>query len=639
MIRFNNGGILVQSLDELPKLDHANEVFCDFETTSGHPKVKAFRPYHGHRIAGICITADDVKDAWYVPIRCSHTQWNLPLEPTLAWLREVIGTCNDWINHEIKFDAHFGRQDGITFNGRLIDTLTLAKIIQSDRFTYSLDALSFEWLEHDITPLEKRLKAYLKSCHSQDYGDVPGDIIGEYGCQDVLTTRDLYRYCQRRRQEQTLSVWNTEIKLTPVLFDMEVAGMRVDPSQLMKKQFMTLYEMSKLEETLHKITGVPIRPHTNEDCYDVLCTHFGLPVLGRTDTDDPSFDKDTLTSYLAHPLVRDDPKLTDIVTKIQHYRKLHTLNSLFLEVYLNEHVDGLMHPSYNQVIRTGRMSCRRPNAQQLSLEAKALVLPYAGYDIVNYDYSQIEFRLIVHYIQDAAAIAAYAADPDTDFHQWVADMCGIARKPAKSVNFAIAFGGGKKKIVSMLASNMELVGNMVTQVDDLIASGKIQDSQRQEVFAFLCQQRGEQVYRQYHDTLPSLRRTSKRASTNLELRGFVFNAYGRQRHLPVKASYRAFNTVMQSCAADVMKERTVMIAPRYNSWTREHGIILTASVHDATLTNTPHELAQDTRVLRTFAEMLEDTAVKFRVPMRTSCGRSSKNWADAEAKANAVKFR
>jgi len=159
------------------------------------------------------------------------------------------------------------------------------------------------------------------------------------------------------------------------------------------------------------------------------------------------------------------------------------------------------------------------------------------------------------------------------------------------------------------------------------------------VFALLCNQRGEQVYKQYHDTLPTLRPTSNRAARNLELRSYVFNAYGRQRHLPLKASYRAFNTIIQSCAADVMKERTVAVAPRYNSWTREQGIVLTASVHDETLTNTPHEAAQEVRILRVFAEMLEDTSIKFRVPMRTSCGRSSKNWAHAGAKESAVKFR
>lgn len=639
MIKFNNGGILVQSLEELPRLQSAKELFCDFETRSGDPKQKAFRPYHGHRIAGVCITADDAPSAWYVPIRCNHEKWNLPLEPTLAWLRDVIGTCSDWVNHEVKFDAHFAAVDGIGFNGRLVDTVTLSKVVNSDRFEYGLDTLSREWLEQDISAVDNRVQAYLKGCRSQDYGDVPGDIIGEYGCQDALTTRMLYRYLQRRRHDQTAGVWETEIKLTPVLFDMERAGMRVDLGELQQRQLLTLYEMSMLEEKLHKQTGVAIRPHTNDDCYDVLCTKYGLPVLGFTDSNEPSFDKDVLTSYLAHPLVQRDETLTQIVNDIKRYRKLHTLNSLFLEVYIDEQVDGLMHPSYNQTIRTGRMSCRRPNAQQLSKDAKMLVHPYDGYCLIGYDYSQIEFRLIVHYIEALDAIAAYAKDPDTDFHQWVADMCGIPRRPAKNVNFAMGYGGGKKRIVSMLAANMELVGNLSAEVDMLVASGKISDSQRQLAFQLLCNQRGEEVYNQYHAALPTLRPTSARAARNLELRGYVFNAYGRHRHLPMKAAFRAFNSIMQSCAADAMKERTVAIAPRYNSWTRDNGIILTASVHDETLTNTPKDVSSDVTKLRTFAEMLEDTAVKFKVPMRVSCGRSSNNWAEASSDAGKVVFR
>ena len=639
MIEFNNGGRLVQALDELPRLQHAHDLFLDFETRSGNPKEKALRPYHGHRIAGICITADDVQGAWYVPIRCNYPRWNLPLEPTLEWLRDVVKTCENWVNHNIKFDAHFARQDDVHFYGKLIDTLTLSKIIESDRFEYGLDKLALDWLEEDITPYEKRLEAHLVGCRSQDYGDVPGDIIGEYGCQDVLTTRKLYRNILRRRDDQTAGVWNTETLLTPVLYDMEVEGLRVDPQELMITQFKTLAEMLQLEEELHTVTGIAIRPHTNDDCYEVLCNKYGLPVLGFTDTSDPSFDKDALTSYLAHPVVRASEELTGIVNKIRRYRTRHTLNSLFLEVFLRENVDGLMHPDYNQCVRTGRLSCHKPNSQQNSKEAKALIHPAPGCDLVGYDYSQIEFRLIVHFIQDLKAIAAYADNPDIDFHQWVANMCGIPRRPAKNVNFAMGFGGGKKRIVSMLAANMELVGNLADKVDELVKQGTITEGQRQLTFQALCARRGEQVYAQYHEALPSLKSTSLRAARALELRGYVFNAYGRRRHLPAKAAFRAFNSVIQSSAADAMKERTVAIAPRYNEWTRQLGIRLCASVHDETLMNWPKETSGDVALIRRMAEQLEDTAVKFRVPMRASCGRSSNNWAECSSDAGKVVFR
>ena len=638
MITFDNGGRLVENLNELPNLQNAKRLYLDVETTSFDRKVPAFQPYHGHRIAGICVTADDHPGAWYLPIRCHHEKWNLPLQPVLDWTRDVINTCDEWVNHGIKYDAHFLRQDNIDFNCRLVDTNTLAKIVNSDRFGFELDVLSKEWLHEDISPLENRLKAYLASCKSKDYGDVPGDIIGEYGCQDVLTNRKLDKYLRKNRHEQTAGVWETEILLTPVLFDMEVTGLRVDPQELMKKQYLVLYEMSKLEEELHQLTGIAVRPHTNPDCYEVLCTKYGLPVLGYTDKGEPSFDKFALISYLSHPVVQASVELTAIVKKIQRYRKLHTLNGFFIAPYREHEINGLMHPDYNQIIRTGRLSCRRPNAQQLSPEAKELVHPEPGHVFIRWDYSQIEFRLIVHYIKDAAAIAAYQENPNTDFHQWVADMCGIPRKPAKNVNFCIGYGGGKAKVISMLASNMELVGNLAGKVDVLIKENKIHESQRQQVFELLCARRGEQVYHQYHGMLPGLKSTTARAARNLQLRGFVFNAYGRHRHLPLKAAYRAFNTVNQSTAADIIKERTVALAPRYNQEIRKLGIKFNASVHDETLANVPIEVANNLPVLKRLTEMFEDTAVKFRVPIKMSCGKSELNWAIASSDDGDVTF-
>jgi len=626
VLQFPNGGRLIQNLSELPNLKNAKALYLDTETTSFDSNEPAFKPYHGHRICGIAATADDVPGAWYVPIRCTHEKWNLPLDPVLDWAEEQINSCYEWVNHNVKFDAHFAKQDGIIFNCRLVDTNTLSKIINSDRFGYELNTLSREWLEEDTSKSEDRLKAYLAGCKSKNYGDVPGDIIGEYACQDVLTNRKLHRYILRRRHEQTETVWETEILLTPVLFDMEVIGLHVDRLELQQKQLVTLYRLSQLEEELHKLTGYAIRPHTNADCYEVLCNKYGLPILGRTEKLEPSFDKAALISYLAHPLVQESELLTTIVNKVQAYRKLHTLNSLFLTTYLEHEVNGVMHPDYNQIVRTGRMSCRRPNSQQLSEEAKELVHPPEGQEIISWDFSQIEFRIIVHYIKDKNAIVAYNENPDTDFHNWVAEMCGIPRDPAKNVNFAIAFGGGKKKVVSMLALNMELVGGLLNKVEELVAAGKVREDQRLKVFEMLCYKRGENVYQEYHSTLPGLRIATRAASNNLLSRGYVFNAYGRHRHLPEQASYRAFNTIVQSTAADVIKERTVALAPRYNKFMRDLGINFFASVHDETAQYNPIGLSKDVTTLKKIKDEIENVAFKFRVPMRTSCGVSDKNW-------------
>lgn len=636
MLNFENGGRLVQELSELPNLKNAKSLFLDTETTSFNPKEKALKPYHGHRICGIGVTADEVKGAWYVPVRCHHDQWNLPVENVMKWVEDTVNSCTDWVNHNVKFDAHFLHQEGIEFECRLVDTNTLAKIIHSDRYSHALDILAADWLEQDISPYDNRLQAYLTGCKSKDYGDVPGDIIGEYGCQDVLTNRDLYNYMLRRRHEQTAGVWETEILLTPVLYDMEITGLGVDKVELAQREFVALHTLVMLEEELHKTTGIAIRPHTNADCFEVLCNQYGLPVLGRTDKNEPSFDKATLIQYLAHPVVRANETLCKIVEQIRAYRKLHTLNNFFLKPYQEHEVDGIMHPDYNQIVRTGRMSCRRPNSQQLSSQAKALIHPPAGYEMLSWDYDQIEFRIIVHYIKDVKAIAAYAENPDVDFHQWVADMCQIDRKPAKNINFAIAFGGGKAKVVSMLALDMSLVSHLAEKCEELCLNGTIKESQKDHVFQLLSNRRGEEVYREYHDTLPGIRRVTKQAANNVKSRGYVFNAYGRQRHLPERAAYRAFNTIVQSGAADVIKERTVAMAPRYNKYVRDLGIKFFASVHDETAMYAPIGLSQDMTVLKNLKATLEDTNFKFRVPLRISCGASTENWSIASGKAGAI---
>ena len=106
--------------------------------------------------------------------------------------------------------------------------------------------------------------------------------------------------------------------------------------------------------------------------------------------------------------MKDDPGRTALIKVMQYYRKRNTLLTFFVRPYQEHQVNGLMHPDYNQAVRSGRMSCKRPNAQQLNKEAKEFVLPGEGRAFLSCDYSQVEFRLIVHYTRTIDAINAYA---------------------------------------------------------------------------------------------------------------------------------------------------------------------------------------------------------------------------------------
>lgn len=614
MIDFSNGGRLVESRAELPDFRNVERLYLDFETTSGDPKLKSLNPWHNCKILGIAITVDDEPHAWYVPIR--HQAQNVEYTATRMWLIDILATAKKWINHNIKYDAHCCALEGVSFKCELVDTLTLAKIIDSDRLTkggYSLTALSNAMLDEDNTVYERRIKEYLRVAKSKDYGDVPADIMAVYACEDVLTTRRLFKYLDRSCPDQCRKVWNTEIDLTSVLFDIERHGMRIDRAELKQTELRTLHQMLTIEEKLHVLTGTIIRPHTNTDCYELLCGKYGLPVLGWTEKHEPSFDKAALTSYLQHPLATEEVKA--IVELIRKYRKVHTLHGMFIMPYQKLAVNGYVHSFYNQSVRTGRMSARNPNPQQLSSAAKALIHPDPNHWLMSWDYSQIEFRFMVHYMKNKAAIEAYCNDPDTDFHVWVAEMCGVPRRPAKNINFAMGFGAGREKVLTMLQLDADLMNLTMKEARGNAAQ-----------FNQLNQARARGVYQKYHNALPELRLTSHRASMSAVARGYVFNAYGRRRHLPHFAAFRGFNSVIQGSAADLMKEAVVRTSPRFNPIIRSAGVSQVAVVHDELLLDVPEP--DNPALLVELTTTMEQPSIDLRVPIRVVAGQSDQNWAD-----------
>jgi DNA polymerase I-like protein with 3'-5' exonuclease and polymerase domains len=641
---------LVTCPEELPPSAMAARLYLDFETRSGDRKRPADNPWAGDRISGAAVTWDDHPHAYYVPVRhnAPNDRWNLPVETFRAWLRDTVRTATWWGNHNVKFDAHFADADGATFTGEIADSLNMSKLVDSDRGYgrggYGLDSLSSDWLGEMIDVHDQAVQAYLQSAGSKDYADVPADVMGSYACQDVLTNRGLFAHlhserdaCARQSPRFPL-IWEVERKLTPVLWDMERRGLRVDPLELKKRQLVLYTELSILEEEIHKLTGYPAQPSKTADCYEILVNRFGLPVLSWTDEEydssgkvkkeaRPSFDKDALKQYALHPDVVSDERRSQVVGLMQRYKKRHTMLTFFVEPFLRRQVDGRLHPVYNQLVRTGRMSAKAPNSQQQTPESKELILPDSDDDeFLSCDASQIEFRLIAHYSRDRSVLDAYERDPDTDFHRWVADMCGTGRDPAKTINFCMGYGGGKKKVLAQLASNMEVVASMAEKAEQLVQEGKISPLQKRYAFEALCGARAEDVYRTYHATLPGLKRVTNQAALTCKTTGYVFNEYGRIRRMPAKASWRAFNSMTQGLAMDIMKAGMVATAPRFCQYTRDLGIDLRINVHDEDAFHGRRETLSRPDVQATVVRTLERALVPLRVPMRFEAKLTRGRW-------------
>lgn len=630
MIRTDDGRIL-EAVSELPEPRVSACVYLDVETTSGDRKVKALHPYLGHRICGVAAAIDD-GPAVYAPIRHRAAgSVNLPVEAVHRWCGDLLSdAATQWVNHGIKFDRHCLHCEGVGTRARMVDTLTLARMAYSDRSSFGLKELGADLLE--LPAWDDPVDSWCKDAKTKDYGEVPIAILGKYALKDVTTTRALHARLSKDLPAECAYTWGIEQQLTPILWDMERRGLRLAPRvEVEKEAYLSLNRMILLTDRISQLAATEFTDSAQK-IHEILCVRKGLPILARSKkTNGPSFDEEALLAYAIHPQVVSDPEAAELVRLILDYREEDTYRTLFLDSFLTKaDANNTIHPIYNQVVRTGRMSCSDPNAQQMNQRAKRLIVPRPGMGFMSKDASQIEFRIIGDYIRDRRVIDAYTDDPNTDFHKWVAQLVEIGRKPAKNFNFALAYGAGEAKILRMLAASDEIVKLVGDEVDLRIEAGELEPSARRTEFMRRCQDRARIAYRRYHERLPGIQYTSKRATRTASGQGYVTNRYGRRRILNSRRCHVAFNTAVQGSAMDFIKERIPLAVEVCGQF----GIDIALSVHDELLfEGEPRDLeAASAELDRVLTDAGHTGKVQFLIPILWKTGPVvTGSWAEAHS--------
>lgn len=615
MIKFRNGGRLIQSKSELPDCTF-DDLFLDFETKSNDPQKNSLNPwkYENCQIIGAAITGDDYPGSIFVPREI--------LLQAPEWWSNLLRRSTRWINANVKYDAHVLLNDpdiGYRYDKEVVDSTMVAKIIDSDRTYkggYGLDALSAAWLGVDILPYYNRMVPYLYrpdkngtlKQFNQDYGRIPLDILAEYACQDPISNRDLHHYELRELPEQCKHLYDSEVRFTSLLLNMERRGIRIDVTKVQIKEMQSKYLMLKLGERVRQLVGHEINPGSPTDMQDLMINVFQLPVLLWTNEEDedpeavhnPSFSKDAMVMYQALPEVRNDPRVKETVECLMRLKKEQTMNSLFYEPWQVLHVGGVLHSDHNQTVRSGRMSAKQPNDQQLNTEAKECVVPDRDMCFIDMDLSQIENRLSVHYHGNPEMVRKYVEDPKTDAHEAVGNMCGVKRRTGKTMNLALNFGMGKKKTIANLMSCEDLLEDNPSN--------------------FELKRRGTAVFNTFHRNCPELRRTQEKAAAAARRRGFVFNGHGRRLHLPFERSHIAFNRIVQSEAADLFKERCLALDNEMDG----NGAYLSALVHDSALAQVP--IGMESYWQPRLKQIFETPDVPYKVPIYASSECHYKSW-------------
>jgi len=600
--------------DELKDLSHYDEIAIDLETCD--PQLKELGSGNvvgrGH-IAGIGIAVEGWQG--YFPI--GHSQGgNLDKNLIKGWLQDICKREDKtFIFHNAMYDVCWLRSFGIEIKGKIVDTMIAASLINENRLSYRLDSLAKEYchIGKDEKVLQAAAKEYGLDAKAEMW-KMPAMFVGQYAERDAESTLKLWQVLQREIYAQELThVFDLETKLFPCLVDMRFKGVPVNLEKADKIKKHLESEEKKILNKIKHLTGIDVEIWAAASIAKVF-DQLNLPYDKTEKTGKPSFTKNFLQN---HP--------HETAKAIADARELNKAHTTFIDTITKHAVNGRIHADINQIRSddggtvTGRFSMSNPNLQQIPARHKdlgpmirSIFIPENGCVWGSFDYSQQEPRILVHYakLQNLTGVdsivEAYGAG-NADFHQAVADLAGIERKQAKTINLGLMYGMGKNKLMAELG---------------------------------LLKEEAEKLIQQYHQKAPFVKQLMDAVSRKANDRGKIRTLQGRVCHFdlwqpsqfgihkplpleqarkeygePLKRAftYKALNRLIQGSAADMTKKCMVDL---YNE-----GILPHIQIHD----EVDISIESDKKAERVIEIM--ESAIELKVPNKVDYEKGF-NWGD-----------
>jgi len=600
--------------EEFPDLRSYDEIAVDLETRDPDLKTKGSGSVIGNgEVVGIAVAVSGRK--FYFPIAHGSGS-NMDRKKVLAWFADTMACPAIKIFHNAMYDVCWIRNLGIKINGLIVDTMIAASLIDENKFAYSLNALSWEYLGHGKNETALTEEAKSRGLDPKaDMWKLPPMYVGAYAEKDAELTLELWQKFKSEILLQDIeSIFNLETDLFPCLVDMRFKGVRVDADRAgqLKTQLQSQEEALLLD--VKKETGIEPQIWAARSIAKVF-DKLGLEYSVTEKSQAPSFTKNFLQEH-SHPLVQ----------KIAQAREINKAHTTFIDTIIRYEHKGRIHADINQIRSdqggtvTGRFSYSNPNLQQLPARNKdlgpmirSLFLPEQNHTWGCFDYSQQEPRLVVHYaaLQKFPSVYdvvdEYIDNTDTDFHKTVAEMANIPRSQAKTINLGLFYGMGKTKLQAELGVTKE---------------------------------KADELFNIYHNRVPFVKQlmnsVSNRAQSHGQIRTLLGrlcrfhlwepNMFGMHKALPQEEAlrehgpgikraytYKALNKLIQDLAADMTKKAMVDLY--------KEGIVAHIQIHDELDLSVESKEHSDKII-----EIMEN-AVKLEVPNKVDY-ESGENWGD-----------
>jgi DNA polymerase-1 len=374
----------------------------------------------------------------------------------------------------------------------------------------------------------------------------------------------------------TQTLWEVEFDFIRQMRDIKNRGIKIDVPFSQRK----VIQGTKIMNTIKGDLGW--NPGSSDQVGKYLIDELGLPVIKRSEkTGKPSFDKYAMEEYELYL----EPMQNQTAQKVLTYRGWQKTVSSNFQAYLDLMDENqILHPSYKiHGTRTGRLSCEKPNLQQIPRDSpkpwngdtkKAFIPRTSGLLLYSFDFKQVEFRLAAAYANEKDLLEIF--NSGADIFTEMSLRLGRPRHQIKTFVYATLYGAGKSKIGLIL-------GVPKDEADDL--------------------------YEEYHGTWPGFKRVSDKATQVAKQKKYIEYWTKRRRHLngSLGQEYRlAWNSVLQGGAFEIVKRRMLDLSTE--------PIVL--QVHDSITceADTSYDVDRIKRTLESVPESAE-FGVKFEVDM------------------------
>jgi len=177
--------------DVFPQFTDKERIAVDLETYDPHLLTSGpgWATGRGH-IVGVGVATESWKG--YFPIR-HEGGGNLDEAVVLRWLKNTLSSPKrEVIFHNSLYDVGWLKREGVEVQGKILDTIFAAPLVDENRHSYSLDSLGQTYCgeKKDESLLQDAALAWGINPKAEMY-KLPSKYVGPYGEQDAALTLKL----------------------------------------------------------------------------------------------------------------------------------------------------------------------------------------------------------------------------------------------------------------------------------------------------------------------------------------------------------------------------------------------------------------------------------------------------------------